>query len=188
MENAKIVIAAKLAARRETYALKKDDVLISVAKGCVTDVIRGVGKYPLDRTDDTNWYVVDCGENIYGLSYQGGGIQFTFSFAAAVAFPTRTIQAKAVVGKDMTTLIQDWAASASVSDTIATALKKLNVTTEKQLFDSSCCELLEREIAVAYQEHFIKEWGMFLNAVRIKKKMTVQSKSTTGKNPYDYIL
>ncbi len=188
MESSKKIIVGKIPSRRTSYPMKKDDVLIAVTHGEITNVIRGAGTQTLVRDDDTVWYFVDGSEMPYELSYNGGNIQFNFSFLANAALPTLLIHEKNLVGKDMSTIFTSWAASAAIANMIADFLTDRGIKTEKQLFESNICEELEQKILLSCQEHFIKEWGMFLNAVNITRKRAGTAKNTYDDDPYGYIF
>ena len=188
MENAKKVIIGKISARRESYPMKKDEVLIAVENGQVKDVIRDAGKVTLSRTEKTEWYFVDGREQQYDLSYNGGSIQFTFSFVTKVAFPTLLLSQIDLIGKDMTAAVLDWAASSYLSNIVAECLSSQEIATEKQLFEGHCCEHVERELMIKCREHFIKEWGMLIQSVMIKKKLPTKQTTPHKISPYDYLL
>ena len=184
----KRIVATKISIRRQSYSLRKDDVLIRVTQGHVVDVIRGIGEYPLTHKGGESWYCVDERLMSYPLFYQGGEIQFTFSWIACAAFPTRTIQAKDVVGKDMAVTIQEWATNSDISAKITDYLTGNHIKTEQQLFEGDHREQLEKMLKSAYQEQFIKAWGMLIDAVSITRKVAAESKSIDDFNLYNYIL
>ena len=188
MGSGKKVIVKKISVRSTSYNMDKDDVLISVLDGEISDILRGAGKREIDHTDGTLWYAVDGSEHQFDMNYSGGDINFSFSFLANASCPTLLIYKKELVGKDMPEVVLNWAAKASVSNTIADFLSGRGIKTENQLFSGNNCDLLEAELLKVYQEHFIKEWGMFLNSVAIKRKIAVSASTKVNKSIYDYIL
>lgn len=188
MENDRLVIIGKIPTRRTTYTLKPDDILIAVRDGRITGITRGLGKQAITHDEGTEWYFVDGSEHAYELSYSGGDIQFSFSFQASAAFPTLMLHAKEIVGKDMKTAIKKWAEATSVANGIALFLMKQEICTEKQLFEGELCEHLENRLLLDCREHFMKKWGMFLNAVSVKRKIGTTTASQYGTDPYQYIL
>lgn len=186
MESTRKVIVGKIPLRRSSFSA--NEVLIAVNNGKISDIIRIDGKLALQREDNTEWYFVDEGEYQYDISYSGGEIAFNFSFSSRVAFPTILISNKSVLGKDMGKVILDWASSTDISNIITEFLASNSVTSEKQLFEGGFCEQLENRIRISCREHFIGNWGMFLESVSIKKKLLVRPTNKEKYNKYKYIV
>jgi hypothetical protein len=163
-------------------------VLIHVRNGEIVDVIRGAVEYSITHDDGSEWYCVDCQEQQYDLSYSCGNIQFNFSFKAEAAFPTFMIKVKEIVKKDMTTVIQGFAASPEFSNKITDHLSANKIAGEKEFFLGDACEELERILKKECKVHFIKSYGMLLNSVAIARKRVVEQKNTDAFDPFYYIL
>jgi hypothetical protein len=187
MESKKKVIVGKISARRTSYCPQKDEVLIATEDGKIVDVIRASGTVILTRGENTEWFFVDCSEAQYDLAYSGG-IEFRFSFVAAVTFPTLLIARGDLLGKDMAEIVTAWAESSYISNTVTELLRKMHIDSEKQLFEGNGCERIERALMVECREHFIKSWGMMIEAVKIRKKCTVKLPAKREKSTYDYIF
>ena len=187
MESSKKIIVSKLSKQRKNYRPRKDDVLVLVQNGKVADVVRNGREIAPLSEEGIERYCVDCRAYSYDLCYSGG-ISFTFSLVAEAAFPTIMIGIKDILNRDMTAVVQSWAASAFISDLITDFLSRHKITTEKQLFEGGLCKDLENTVKTAYQAHFIKSWGMFLNEVVITRQCSVAKENKDTFDPFYYIL
>lgn len=189
MESQKRVVVGKIPEEYAEYPLKKNEVLIATKNAEITEIIRDGGIATLYRGEGVEWYFVDENEYEYQFSYKGGDIQFTFCFMANVAFPTMLIHQKDIIGKDVYPIILDWASSVELVNTISDILSEKEINTENELFESNKCKVIEEMLQKKYQEHFIKNWGMFLNSVKIKtkKKSVISKPAKNNTSPYSYM-
>jgi hypothetical protein len=179
MRNSKIV--GKIPRNRETFNLGNDELLISVIGGEIAELIRGGGSYPIQQDDVTEWYFVDEGENSFEFSYNGGSINFTFTICGRVAFPTLLISSNYLLKTKMPDAVSEWIGSVGATNLITDFLAKRGISDEMMLFGGNGCALLERELMLFCREHFIKEFGMLLDRVEIKKKVVAKKAQPTPK-------